>query len=175
MLQTILTKVFGTKSDRDTKALIPIVDEINTIYETLQAQSDDDLIKRTGEFKLEVASAREVAEKYAKEKISENDEADKYVLNAEHDKLDEILPEAFAMVKEVCRRTMGKSWRIMGQEISWDMIPYDVQILGGIVLHNGKVTEMKTGEGKTLVATMPLYLNALSGRGSHLVLSLIHI
>ena len=67
MLQTILTKVFGTKSDRDTKALIPIVDEINTIYETLQTKSDDDLIKRTGEFKLEVASAREVAEKYAKE------------------------------------------------------------------------------------------------------------
>ncbi|SVE31038.1 uncharacterized protein METZ01_LOCUS483892, partial [marine metagenome] len=169
MLQTILTKVFGTKSDRDTKALIPIVDEINMIYETLQTKSNDDLINRTGEFKLEVASVREVAQKYAKENISDNDEADKYVLNAEHDKLDEILPEAFAMVKEVCKRTMGKSWRILGQEISWDMIPYDVQILGGIVLHSGKVTEMKTGEGKTLVATMPLYLNALSSRGAHLV------
>ena len=73
------------------------------------------------------------------------------------------------MVKEACKRTMGKSWRVMGQEISWEMIPYDVQILGGIILHRGKVTEMKTGEGKTLVATMPLYLNALSGRGAHLV------
>nr|MCS5634437.1 preprotein translocase subunit SecA [Candidatus Neomarinimicrobiota bacterium] len=169
MLETILKKVFGNKSDRDTKALIPIVDEINTIYKTLQTKSDDDLINRTGEFKLEVASAREVAQKYAKEKISDNEEADKYVLNAEHEKLDEILPEAFAMVKEACRRTMGKSWRIMGQEIAWEMIPYDVQILGGIVLNSGKVTEMKTGEGKTLVATMPLYLNALSGRGAHLV------
>jgi len=169
MLQTIITKVFGTKSDRDTKALIPIVDEINMINKTLRSKSDDDLIKRTGEFKLEVASAREVAQKYAKEKISDNEEADQYVLNAEHKKLDEILPETFAMVKEACRRTMGKSWRIMGQEISWEMIPYDVQILGGIVLHSGKVTEMKTGEGKTLVATMPLYLNALSGRGAHLV------
>ena len=169
MLQTILTKVFGTKSDRDTKGLIPIVDKINTIYETLQTKSNDDLINRTGELKLEVSSACEVAQKYAKEKISDNEEADKYVLNAEHKKLDEILPETFAMVKEACRRTMGKSWRIMGQEISWEMIPYDVQILGGIVLHSGKVTEMKTGEGKTLVATMPLYLNALSGRGAHLV------
>jgi len=169
MLQTILTKVFGTKSDRDTKALIPIVDEINMINKTLRSKSDDDLIKRTGELKLEVASARGVAQKYAKEKISDNEEADQYVLNAEHKKLDEILPEAFAIVKEACRRTMGKSWRIMGQEISWEMIPYDVQILGGIVLHSGKVTEMKTGEGKTLVATMPLYLNALSGRGAHLV------
>ncbi|GIS73124.1 MAG: protein translocase subunit SecA [Candidatus Neomarinimicrobiota bacterium] len=169
MLQTILTKVFGTKSDRDTKALIPIVDEINMIYKTLRQKSDDDLIERTGEFKLEVASAREVAQKYAKEKISDNEEADQYILKAEHKKLDEILPEAFAIVKEACRRTMGKSWRIMGQEISWEMIPYDVQILGGIVLHSGKVTEMKTGEGKTLVATMPLYLNALSGRGAHLV------
>ena len=169
MLESILTKVFGTKSDRDTKALIPIVEEINAIYETLQTKSDDDLISRTGEFKLEVASAREVAQKYTKENISDNEEADKYVLNAEHEKLDEILPKAFAMVKEACRRTMGKSWRIMGQKISWDMIPYDVQILGGIVLHSGKVTEMKTGEGKTLVATMPLYLNALSGRGAHLV------
>jgi preprotein translocase subunit SecA len=169
MLQTILTKVFGTKSDRDTKGLIPIVDEINTIYETLQTKSNDDLINRTGELKLEVSSACEVAQKYAKEKISDNEEADKYVLNAEHEKLDEILPEAFAMVKEACRRTLGKSWRIMGMEIAWEMIPYDVQILGGIVLHSGKVTEMKTGEGKTLVATMPLYLNALSGRGAHLV------
>ena len=169
MLQTILTKVFGTKSDRDTKALIPIVDEINTIYETLQTKSDDNLINRTGELKIEVASAREVAQKYAKEKITDNEEADQYVLNAEHEKLDEILPEAFAMVKEACKRTMGKSWRVMGQEISWEMIPYDVQILGGIILHRGKVTEMKTGEGKTLVATMPLYLNAPSGRGAHLV------
>ena len=64
---------------------------------------------------------------------------------------------------------MGKTYRVMGQEIKWEMIPYDVQILGGIVLHQGKVSEMKTGEGKTLVATMPLYLNALTGRGSHLV------
>ena len=169
MLQTILKKVFGTKSDRDTKELVPIVDEINEIYDALQTKSDNDLINRTKEFNLEIASAREVAQKYAKENISDNEKADKHVINAEHEKLDEILPEAFAIVKEACRRTMGKSWRIMGQEISWEMIPYDVQILGGIVLHSGKVTEMKTGEGKTLVATMPLYLNALSGRGAHLV------
>ena len=129
MLQTIITKVFGTKSDRDTKALIPIVDEINSIYDTLQTKSDDDLINRTREFKLEIASTREVAQKYAKEKIFDNEEADKHVINAEHEKLDEILPEAFAMVKETCRRNMGKSWRIMGQEISWEMIPYDLSLI----------------------------------------------
>ena len=130
MLQSILTKVFGTKSARDTKALIPIVEEINAIYETLQTKSDDYFISRTNELKLEVNSTRDVAQKYAKEKFSDNEDAEKYILNAERDKLDEILPEAFAMVKETCRRTVGNSWRIMGQETIWEMIPYDVQILG---------------------------------------------
>ncbi|MGB2697992.1 MAG: DEAD/DEAH box helicase, partial [Candidatus Zixiibacteriota bacterium] len=83
--------------------------------------------------------------------------------------LDDILPEAYAAVKETCRRLMGKKWDVSGIEIEWDMIPYDVQLIGGVVLHQGKITEMATGEGKTLVATMPLYLNALVGKGTHLV------
>jgi preprotein translocase subunit SecA len=83
--------------------------------------------------------------------------------------LNDILPEAFAVMKETCRRMVGETWRAGGSEIEWDMIPYDVQLLGGIVLHQGRIAEMKTGEGKTLVATLPLYLNALAGRGCHLV------
>jgi preprotein translocase subunit SecA len=83
--------------------------------------------------------------------------------------LNEIMPEAFAMVKEACRRLQGRSWDRAGEIVSWEMIPYDVQIFGGITLHNGKIAEMATGEGKTLVATMPLFLNAIPGRGTHLI------
>ncbi|MDG2265428.1 MAG: preprotein translocase subunit SecA, partial [Candidatus Marinimicrobia bacterium] len=169
MLQNILTKIFGTKSERDTKTLLPIIDEINTIYESLKTKSDEELANKTLQFKEEIIEKRKEAENYAHEQISDKEESKKYILKVEQDKLNTILPEAFAMVKETCRRMMGKTFHVMNQEIKWEMIPYDVQILGGIVLHKGKVSEMKTGEGKTLVATMPLYLNALTGRGSHLV------
>ena len=91
------------------------------------------------------------------------------ILKAEQDALDNIMVEAFAMVKETCRRMCGTSWRVSGHDTAWEMIPYDVQLLGAITLHNGKVSEMKTGEGKTLVATMPIYLNALTGRGVHVI------
>ena len=83
--------------------------------------------------------------------------------------LDALLPEAFAVVKETCRRMIGQEWEAGGSTVTWDMVPYDVQLLGGIVLHQGRIAEMKTGEGKTLVAVMPVYLNALAGRGVHLV------
>ncbi|MCW8817517.1 MAG: preprotein translocase subunit SecA, partial [Ignavibacteriaceae bacterium] len=83
--------------------------------------------------------------------------------------LNQLLPEAFAVVKSTCERLLGKSWTIVGNKITWDMVPYDVQLIGGIVLHQGKIAEMATGEGKTLVATLPIYLNALTGRGVHLV------
>ena len=83
--------------------------------------------------------------------------------------LDELLPEAFAVVKDTCRRLVGKTWEAAGQKITWNMVPYDVQLIGGMVLHRGKIAEMATGEGKTLVATLPLYLNALAEKGVHLV------
>jgi len=83
--------------------------------------------------------------------------------------LDTLLPEAFAVIKETCRRMLGQEWEAGGGKVTWDMIPYDVQLLGGIVIHQGRIAEMKTGEGKTLVAVMPVYLNALVGRGVHLV------
>jgi preprotein translocase subunit SecA len=83
--------------------------------------------------------------------------------------LDELLPEAYATVREACRRLLGREIHVRGHDMQWDMVPYDVQLIGGIVLHQGKIAEMATGEGKTLVATLPLYLNALPGRGAHLV------
>src|SRR5207244_2883807 len=83
--------------------------------------------------------------------------------------LNEILPEAFAVVKNACRRLMGTEITVRGHPIKWDMIPFDVQLIGAMALHQGKIAEMATGEGKTLVATMPVYLNALSGRGVHVV------
>lgn len=165
----ILKKIFGTKSERDVKIMQPLVDDINAIYKTLDGKSDDDLVARTSEMRNEIISARTEAKEKADAKGLATKEFNKVTLEAETTKLDEFLPEAFAIVKETCRRLMGKSWRVVGHEITWDMIPYDVQLIGAIALHEGKVAEMKTGEGKTLAATMPLYLNALAGRGAHLI------
>ncbi len=165
----ILKKIFGTKSERDVKIMQPLVDDINAIYKTLEDKSDDDLVTRTSEMRNEIISAKAEANEEAKAKGLAIEEFNKVTLEAETAKLDEFLPEAFAIVKETCKRLMGQSWRIVGQEIIWEMIPYDVQLVGAIALHQGKVAEMKTGEGKTLAATMPLYLNALAGRGAHLI------
>ncbi|MGQ9664445.1 MAG: preprotein translocase subunit SecA [bacterium] len=139
MLQRLLAKVFGTKTERELKRLWPIVEEINKFYEKFKGI---DLLKTTEDFKKRIA---------------------------EGESLDQILPEAFALVKEACRALVGKKWQVVEIETEWNMVPFDVQLIGGIVLHEGKIAEMKTGEGKTLVATMPLYLNALAGRGAHLV------
>jgi preprotein translocase subunit SecA len=137
-----MTRVFGTKSERDMKSIWPIVREINECYTTLASLSDEALRAKTDEFRARVAAGTT---------------------------LDEILPEAFAVVKESCRRHAGQSWPVVGQETRWEMIPYDVQLIGGVVLHQGRIAEMATGEGKTLVALFPMYLNALSGKGVHLV------
>ncbi len=166
---SLLTKAFGTKSDREIKTLWPTVNEIKKIAETLKSKSDEDLVVRTNELKSEIAAVRgKVEDELANKKIDKK-EVQKQILNAEKIKIDEILPEAFAIVKETCRRLIGQSWMVVGQELSWEMDPYDVQLVGAIVLHRGKVAEMKTGEGKTLVAAMPMYLNALTGRGAHLI------
>jgi len=142
MFTNLITKIFGTKHERDEKKLWPIVHEINQYYEEYQEISEEALKAKTEDFKNRLA---------------------------EDETLDDILPEAFAVVKEACRRHFGKSWKAVGQDIKWEMIPYDVQLIGGINLHNGKIAEMATGEGKTLVATLPVYLNALEGKGVHLV------
>ncbi|MFC1724686.1 preprotein translocase subunit SecA [candidate division KSB1 bacterium] len=164
---SIITKIFGSKHDRDTKKIVPIVEEINRFYEEYHSLSDEELKAKTDEFKNRIEERRNEIRDSDEE--WDPDELDKELLEAEKEVLDDILPEAFASVKEVCRRLMGKSWNICEQKIIWDMIPFDVQLVGAVVLHQGKIAEMATGEGKTLVATMPMYLNALLGRGVHLV------
>ena len=142
MVTGVIKKLFGSKNDREIKRLSPRVEEINTYFESYQPLSEEELKGKTDEFKQRLADGED---------------------------LDDLLPEAFAVVKETCRRLRGKKWMVTGKEIEWDMVPFDVQLIGGIALHQGKIAEMATGEGKTLVATMPLYLNALEGKGAHLV------
>ncbi|MBP00032.1 MAG: preprotein translocase subunit SecA [Candidatus Marinimicrobia bacterium] len=169
MISNLINSVFGSRSDREIKLLYPIVDEINQLAEKLKNKSDEELKQRTIELMDDIQSSREEAESKARDEISDKDEAKNFILRSEQKKLDSILPEAFSMVKETCRRICGSSWKVVGRELSWDMVPYDVQIIGGIILHRGNVAEMKTGEGKTLVAAFPIFLNALTNRGVHLV------
>jgi len=164
----VLAKLFGTKSEREMKKLEPTKDKINQFYETLSSKTDEDLVERTQELRDFIINQRdEKAQSLSMD--MDREEREKAILNAEHGALDFIMVEAFAIVKETCRRLCGSSWRVSGQGLDWEMIPYDVQLLGAITLHSGKVSEMKTGEGKTLVSTMPIYLNALTGRGVHVI------
>ncbi len=140
---SLFKKIFGDKNDRAVKAMSEQISEINRHFDSLQSLSEDALKAKTQEFRDRLASGNE--------------------------DIDDILPEAFAVIKDACRRLVGQTWEVTGREITWDMVPYDVQLMGGIVLHEGKIAEMATGEGKTLVATLPLYLNALEGKGAHLV------
>ena len=161
MSENIITKIFGSKHERDIKKIKPRVEEINTLFEEYKSLSDEELKGKTGEFKQRI---KEHLEPYQMEGTPAEE-----LKKAEQEILDQILPEAFAVVKETCRRLVGKKWELCGIEIEWDMVPFDVQLIGAVVLHQGKISEMATGEGKTLVATMPVYLNALSGKGVHLV------
>jgi len=185
MLKTIVGRVFGDRHAREARKLQPLVDEINAAAERLQSLPEDVFLEqtdklrgivrsRTESIEAELASLRETkrhTEEAAERErltveIRETEDALKAEIQAA---LEEILPEAFATVKEACRRLLGQEIVVTNQKMTWDMVPYDVQLVGAIALHRGKVAEMATGEGKTLVATMPLYLNALAGRGAHLV------
>jgi preprotein translocase subunit SecA len=170
MAINIITKIFGTKHERDIKKLQPLVEEINEIHKTLRDKPDDWFVERTGQFQEELhPTGKEYLARLETEEDLDKDRKKAIYQEMIGDKLEEILPEAFAMVKEACRRLVGKSWDVSGIETRWEMVPYDCQLIGGIVLHQGKIAEMATGEGKTLVATLPLYLNALVGLGAHLV------
>jgi preprotein translocase subunit SecA len=185
MLTSVIHALFGTRHQREQKRLWPIVDQVNAHAARLQGVSDEELQGQTARFRETIAQATagveaEVEELRAARRASESaserealsqriGEAEARLNSAIEAALDDILPEAFATVKEACRRLVGTEMDVTGQTLTWDMVPYDVQLIGGIVLHQGKVAEMATGEGKTLVATMPLYLNALAGRGAHLV------
>ncbi|MCX6967962.1 MAG: preprotein translocase subunit SecA [Verrucomicrobia bacterium] len=149
MVNWILKKIVGSKNQREIKRLRKIVAQINDLEAQLQPLSDEELRAKTACWKQELA------------KITDLNEQQAY--------LDRILPEAFAVVKNGARRLCGKEVLVCDQPIVWNMVHFDVQLIGGMVLHQGKITEMATGEGKTLVATLPLYLNALAGRGAHLV------
>ncbi len=146
MIGGTLTKIFGTSNERVVKRLLPVVDEIASFEPALQALSDEELRGKTTVFKQRIADAVAAVTNDAPDAIAVEE---KRVLN-------EILPEAFAVVREAGRRVLG-------------MRHFDVQMIGGMVLHQGKIAEMRTGEGKTLVATAPCYLNALAGRGVHVV------
>lgn len=137
-----LRRWIPNKHQRDLRALWPLVREINRLEEQYRSLTDAQLRAKTQEFRERLAAGQS---------------------------LDDLLCEAYAVVKSACRRLLGTRYTVVGHEVVWDMVPFDVQILGAIVLHQGKIAEMATGEGKTLVATMPLYLNALTGRNVHLV------
>jgi len=164
----ILSKLFGTKSEREIKKLSTEVDKINHSYKSFSGKSDEELINRTKELRNFITSTRDEKIESVKD-IAEKKIRDEKILKAEQGALDLIMTEAFAIVKVICERMCGESWSVSGLKVTWNMIPYDVQVLGAVILHKGKVAEMKTGEGKTLVATMPIYLNALTGRGVHVI------
>lgn len=132
----------GDYNQKQIDKLMPLIRDINFLYAELDTLTDAEIQSKTLEFK---------------ERIQKGES------------LDVLLPEVFAVVKQACKRLVGTTCEVKGQELTWNMIPYDVQLLGGIILHQGKIAEMKTGEGKTLVAVAPVYLNALSGKGVHVV------
>ena len=213
-----LKKILGSKSDKDLKEIYPLVDKINTEFDKLKGISDEDLRGKTESFKLKIKESLketddEIKSLKNKYEVSEGSLDEKEEILNSIDKiledqnktienvLNEILPEAFAVVKETARRFSENGslevmatdydkalsekkenikikgskalwlnkWEAAGVSIEWNMIHYDVQLIGGVVLHQGKISEMATGEGKTLVATLPAYLNALPGRGVHIV------
>ncbi len=213
----VFKKVFGTKYDRDVKQYQGLIGEINNNFQSYQSLSNDELRNKTHEFKQKIADyLSEIDEEIKSSKSNADNEQDLLAREEIFNKIDEtykerdeaieeilkdILPEAFAVVKETARRftqnstievtatdhdrdLAGKSsyvtlngdkaiwknsWMAAGGEIKWNMIHYDVQLIGGMVLHDGKVAEMMTGEGKTLVATLPAYLNGLTGQGVHVI------
>ncbi len=212
-----VAKMFGTKADRDLKAIMPIVEQIKAEYENIKQLSHDELRKVSRELKQDIRSVinqeQSKIDELKKEAEATPDHTKKETLYDEIDKLEKViddklenklkeaLPKAFAIVKSTAQRFKDNeeievaanefdrnlatnrdlvdiegdkavyynSWTAGGSTITWDMVHYDVQLIGGIVLHDGKIAEMATGEGKTLVATLPVFLNALAGRGVHLV------
>ena len=213
----LFKKIFGTKAERDLKQLRPMLDKVLAAYETIDKLDDDQLRAKCDELKAKIQEAIAADEKRIaeikleietdipldkKEKLAtESDKLVKKVDETIETVLNEILPEAFAIMKSTARRFKENNvirvkatqfdrdlsttkefvsiegdyavwqnhWMAGGNEITWDMVHYDVQLIGGIVLHQGKIAEMATGEGKTLVATLPVFLNALAGKGVHVV------
>ncbi len=149
MIGYIIKKIIGSKNDREIRRMQPIVARINELEQALQSQPEDVLREKTAAWKAQLSAIEDLGE------LART--------------LDEIMPEAFAVVKNACRRLVGQDVIVRGHPLRWEMVPFDVQLIGGMALHRGKIAEMATGEGKTLVATMPVFLNALTGRGVHVI------
>ena len=218
ILASLIKLVFGSKADKDRKQIEPYIEKIKAIYPTIEALSNDELRARSAGLMKQIADyiaddEAHIVELKAKlekpeisldekEKISKDiDETTKRIDDKIEVKLDEILPEAFAIMKDTARRfaqnetvevtatafdrelaatkdfvtidgdkaIYATHWQAGGNDVKWDMVHYDVQLFGGVVLHKGKIAEMATGEGKTLVATLPVFLNALARKGVHVV------
>jgi preprotein translocase subunit SecA len=185
MIKRLMTAVLGTRHEREVKRLQPLVDEIKRQEERLHGLAEAELRAQTERFRAMIAertaAIRTELESVRAAKHACADPAERQTLETRFGELearwkrelaatlDDLLPEAYATVREACRRLVGTTVAVTGHELTWDMVPYDVQLIGGAVLHQGRIAEMATGEGKTLVATLPLYLNALTGRGAHLV------
>ena len=217
LLNSVLKVFVGDKTKKDLAKILPLVDQINSHFNSYKDLSNDELRDKTLSFKNKLSTdLKEVNDQIQEikseiEKTEDIDQkenlyqkVDNLTTESENiiaQSLEEILPEAFAVVKETARRFVenttisvsasefdrqlsqdksyvnlkgdhaiwSNAWDAAGKPIVWDMIHYDVQLIGGIVLHQGKIAEMHTGEGKTLVATLPVYLNALTGKGVHLV------
>jgi preprotein translocase subunit SecA len=181
----VLEKIFGSKRLKDVEQLYPLVDEINEAFAELQSLTDEELQGKTVEFRARI-SERVAEDQTRLDELSvrlkediDSDERDeiheemadleKAIHDATEEMLNEILPEAFAVVKETCRRHVGEQWEAGGTIINWSEVHYDVQLIGGMVLHQGKIAEMATGEGKTLTATLATYMNALPAKGVHII------
>ena len=217
MLGKILKLFVGDKSKKDLKLINPIIEKIHSFEQVMSSLSNDELRAQTNEFKNQINNSiaeinsqidkikkeiEEVTDFDKKEGLfSQIDKLNEEAYNVSEDTLNEILPKAFAVVKETAKRFVENkeviveandndielssrkdyiqiknnksywknTWDAAGKNIVWDMVHYDVQLIGGVAMHQGKIAEMQTGEGKTLVATLPVYLNALTGRGVHLV------
>jgi preprotein translocase subunit SecA len=185
MIKKLFAVIVGSRHAREVKKFQPLLALIREHEARLGGFSEEELKgqtarlrarleERVGTLRAEVEEVR--AAKHACADPAEREELEQRLMKVEKEwkaalaeGLDELLPEAFATVREACRRLMGTTVMVTGHELPWDMVPYDVQLIGGWTLHRGRIAEMATGEGKTLVATLPLYLNALSGRGTHLV------
>ena len=165
----IVTGIFGKKAEKDLKLLAPAVGEINTAFEPLKSLSDDELKQRFQDIRTEIKEKSENSGKTFKAEGLEEEELEEAILKVEQEYLDDKMVEVFAIVKDASRRLCGSEFIVMHQKMGWEMVPFDVQLMGGVALHQGKIAEMKTGEGKTLVSTMPIILNALTGRGVHLI------
>ena len=158
----ILTGVFGKKSDRDLKGMWPRAEEINGIYSSLESLSDTEIKSRFKDIRKSLMDLLDDSRSSMLKENANDDKVDSNLIEIENQFLNEKLPEVFAIVKDCSRRLFGSNFKVMGQDIKWEMIHYDVQLIGGISLHEGKIAEMKTGEGKTLVSTLPIILNAMS-------------